>query len=210
MDQNHLDKVLLHTAGATVRHQSPFHDLPVLTRLTPMNHDQFLHWVKPFYMTDLQSEEFAERFLPVRNEITIDLVKDLLAEFNWRPRLVAALFAAIKNFDELETSIGHLLLRSEVCDAGRAYCLALATFNTPESVHFLRCYLDYYLKQKHLWFDQGDAMAALGYLDQQNGTDVLTEFLPAWEEFNANKHWDLDRRHQWFADQMKAIQRLRN
>ncbi len=204
------NEVLLHTSGATVRHQSPFYDLPVLTTLTPMNHDQLLYWVKPFYMTDLQSEEFAERFLPVRNEITIDLVKELLAEFNWRPRFVAAMFAAIKNYGELETPIGHLLLRSEVCYAGRAYCLALATFNTPESVNFLRRYLDYYLKQKHLWFDQGDAMAALGYLDQHNGTDIFTEFLPAWEEFNANKHWDLDRRPQWFADQMKAIRRLRD
>lgn len=175
-----------------------------------MSQDLLLYWVKPFYMTDLRSAEFAEKYRAVHDKITIDLVKDLLAESNWRPRFVAALFAAIKNYSELEPPIGHLLLRSEVCDAGRAYCLALATFNTPESVDFLRRYLDYYLKQKHLWFDQGDAMAALWYLDQHNGTDILTEFLPAWEEFNANKHWGLERCHQWFADQMKAIQRLRD
>ncbi|MBI4747912.1 MAG: hypothetical protein HY774_05455 [Acidobacteria bacterium] len=210
MDQNHLDEVLLHTAGAIVRHQSPFHDLPVLTRLTPMNHDQLLYWVKPFYMTDLQSEEFAERFLPVRNEITIDLVKELLAQFNWRPRLVAAMFAAIKNYGLLEIPIGYLLLRSDMCYAGKGYCLALATFNTTESVDFLTHYLDYYLKQKDLWYDQGEAMGAIAYLDQQNGTNVLAQFLPAWEEFNANKHWNLDDHLRRFAEQMKAIRRLRD
>lgn len=161
-------------------------------------------------MTDLRSEEFAEKYRAVHDKITIDLVKDLLAESNWRPRLVAAMFAATKNYGLLEIPIGYLLLRSDMCYAGKKYCLALATFNTPESVEFLRCYLDYYLKQKNLWYDQGEAMGAIAYLDQQNGTNVLAQFLPAWEEFNANKRWNLSEHLRRFADQMKALQRLRD
>jgi hypothetical protein len=52
-----------------------------------------------------------------------------LAGYALRMRIVGAWFSAIKQYTEFEQAIGNLLLRSDVCYAGRGYCLALASFN---------------------------------------------------------------------------------
>src|SRR5262245_43788691 len=79
--------------------------------------------------------------------------------------------------------IGHLLLRSDVCYAGTGYCVALARFNTRDSTGFLLEYLDYYLTRHDLWFDQGCAMGAIGYLDSRDGSNNLESLMEKWVAF---------------------------
>ena len=104
----------------------------------------------------------------------------MLGEFNWRPRKVDAIFAAISKNQDVENIIGTHLLKSEVCYAGRGYCLALASFESVSARTFLIQYLDYYLQRSDLDFDQGSALGALAYLNPILGSDILSELIPAY------------------------------
>jgi hypothetical protein len=123
-----------------------------------------------------------------------------------RPRLVGACIVALKEIHELTGQVGNLLLRSDVCYAGKGYCLALAKLNTVPSRKFLHDYLDHYLTQNDLWFDQAEAIAAIAYLDQVNGTKDLSLFDERWKAFVQNKpDWDLTGSTQKFAERMARI-----
>jgi len=135
---------------------------------------------------DSKMNEFAV----ASKEITIDVVKNLLGDFNWRPRVTAAYFAAIKNYKELDDLIGRHLVKSEVTYAGFGYCLALAIFATDNSKDYLKRYLDYYLDRKELYFDQAHAFCALEYLDK----DLAAEFIVKWNSFISDKpYWNLEK-----------------
>jgi hypothetical protein len=111
---------------------------------------------------------------------------------------------------QFEGTIGELLLRSEVCYAADGYCVALASFATPGTIDYLKRYLEFYLRRPDLWFDQDDAMAALCWLDQQQGSDYASPFLPLWSDFVANKpNWDLEGSKEAFARQMARLEQLR-
>ncbi len=147
-----------HTAGATVRHKSPFADLKVFVRDEPPDRDFIYRWVLPFYMKNPADEAFRVAYREVAKEVDESLIRHLLSFFNWRPRLVGAYFAAILDTKNTLDVIEPLLLRSDVCDAGRGYCLALARMNAQRSPDILERYLDYYLTKYDLWFDQADAL----------------------------------------------------
>lgn len=68
-----------------------------------------------------------------------------------------------------------------------AYCLALAVFDTPDSRGYLHRYLDYYLRQPQLRFEQTQAMAAIVYLDGKNGSAEAARHAPAWQAFLASR-----------------------
>ncbi len=208
--KNTLRRAFLHSAGATVSHDGRFAKLDVPSKEDSLSKEFILKWVTPFYSSGLQNDSFATDYHEVRNELTVEITLELLSEFNWRPRIVGAYFAAIERYDSLEDIIGKLLLRSDVCFAGTGYCLALATFGSEESIQFLRQYLDYYLRMDDLWFDQGDAMAAIAYLDRQKGTDVISDLMPLWTKFVKNKNeWNLDSYIQSLDESMSAIEVLR-
>jgi hypothetical protein len=188
------DERRLHTAGATVRHRSPFVHLDVPARHVNPDRDFILKWVQPFYLQNLAEESapFVEAVRRVAPELTEDVIAELLSYFNWRPRIVGAYFVATKRFASFGDQIGRLLLRSDVCDAGRGYCVALARLNSSASVEYLEEYLRYYLSRVDLWFDQGFAMAAVGYLDEQNNTTRRAGFEPQWQRFIEDKPtWSL-------------------
>lgn len=148
-------------------------------------------WVRLFYRARPHKSEFGEQLRAQFDEIDEALVVELLSFTNWRPRLVGGYLAAAANLVGLEEHLGRLFLRSDACYAGRAYCLALARFNTPRALAFVREYLDYYLEKPDLDFEQGDAMAALSHLDGENGTSVLQEYDARWRRFTKGKSWDL-------------------
>jgi hypothetical protein len=183
-------EMALHSAGATIRHKNPFEHLDV-----PRNDDKLTKefadkWISPYYMTLMfdPGEEKIKTFVNGADQFTIDNTKKLLGYFDWRPKITAAYFAAINNHIELEDIIGNLLLKSEVCDAGRAYCFALAIFGSERSKDYLKKYLEYYLSRKELWFDQAYAFCALEYLDENESK----LFLDDWNEFVSNKpNWGL-------------------
>ncbi len=199
----------LHSAGATVQHSSPFMDLAIPAPAVELSDAILQRFVIPFYhyLPD-NTVAVVDPLQGIVLDLTPQLIQTLLAHFNWRSRLTGAIFAALCNTVEFQGDIGHLLLRSEVCYAASGYCVALARFNTPLTVQYLRTYLDYYLQRPDLWFDQADAMAALAYLDTVNRTSYSSAFQPLWNTFVGDKPtWNLDHSQRRFGATMDNLER---
>ena len=165
-------------------------------------------WVKPFYLTNLvhKYETFESNFRPIAEEIDNQLITDLLTQRNWRPRITAAYFVAIKTMANHTDHIGKLLLRSDLCYAGGGYALALARINTPDSLDYLKKYLQHYLRRPDLEFDQADVLGAVKHCDKLNETTVIDEFRPLWAEFNSAR--SINEATDWFDQKMKSIIKL--
>lgn len=206
--QTEADAIHLHTAGATVRHQSSFSHLETPRNAEPMSAAVREKWVVPFYMQSLQHTDTA--FLDACIEATPELTLMLLGDWDWRPRTVAARFAAVRHFVELQPQISNLLLKSELCYVGRDYCLALASFGNESAANTLAVYLDYYLRQPQLWFDQGVAFAALHYLDGLWGTNKSAQFTDPWLAFTRDKpNWQLAQFVERFQISLDGIDDIR-
>jgi len=198
--------ISLHVAGATVRHRGRFSDLKVIENAEPLSQEFIGKYVAPFYLGSKDTDEFRKNYREVSESIDAELVSKLLGDFNWRPRSVGAYFAALGNVNILEENIGNLLLRSDVCYAGHDYCIALASFASPEAINYLNEYLEYYLEQTDLWFDQNSAMAALSFIGSNNGTDLIGPHMAAWKSFVANKpNWELASSIEGFSKQMESL-----
>jgi len=199
------DEIALHISGATTRHRNPFENIEV-----PRNEEdltqQFLDkWVIPFYMNGLSigGQDTIIAFTDAVKEISKDIVAELLGDFDWRPRIVGAYFAAINRYNELDDIIGKHLLKSEVSYAGYGYCLALATFGTDKTKEYLTTYLNYYLTRKDLWFDQPTAFYALNCINK-NEADKL---LDLWNSFIIErKHLRPEEGRQSFKNAMLIIE----
>ncbi len=183
--------VARHVRSATVAHRSPFSTLEVPSAPEVLSEEECEKWVVPFYRTSFRDAEtgVVEPLKAIYHQITPNTVERLLTEFNWRPRLTGAFFAALKRFTFLEDHIGRLLLRSDLCFAGTYYCVALAEFNAPQSLTYLKTYLEYYLTRPDLDYDQSDAMGTPAYLDTVNHTKHFDAFLPAWNSYVDAKAW---------------------
>lgn len=198
-----------HIAGATQGHSSPFADLqvPVSDALLPIDIRET--WVKPLYwgFQEPEAKVFVARHIHL---VTDELVSQLLANVDWRPRSAAAYLVALTQRQSFTAQIGRLLLRSDVCYAGSAYCMALAELNSCESIQFLEDYLAYYLTRHDLWFDQGDAMGALAYLDRLNGSQNVERHQAAWNAFVQNKdNWSLSSSISHFEERMKLLHEVK-
>lgn len=178
-------EIALHISGATVRPRNPFEGLEAYRNTEELSEDFINKWVMDFYMTSLNARDskVLEAFAKASKEITPQIVKQLLGDFDWRPRIVGAYFAAIKEYSEMKDIIGVHLLKSEVCYAGAGYALALAVFGDEQSKGYLEVYLDFYLKQKDLWFDQADVLAAL-YIISSGEAET---YLASWQDYIADK-----------------------
>ncbi|MES2071497.1 MAG: DUF6000 family protein [Pseudomonadota bacterium] len=204
-----MNPILLHTAGATVQHKSPFSDLEVPVSIEPLPIDIRENWVRPLYfgLRHDHIKTFLEEHLFAANA---DLVRMLLTQFDWRSRTTGAHLAALLSLREFESQIGNLLLRSDVCYAGFGYCLAIASFNTTEGVEFLRKYLRYYLNRPELFFDQNIVMGALAYLDELNGTEYIKDHMQDWHTFVDGKQgWDLEKSIENFKQSMDMLLKLK-
>jgi hypothetical protein len=207
MDAALRKQIKLHSAGTTVRHAGPYADLEVPVSMVAPSNDFIQKWVAPFYMWGIRKPHaFNANYAPIRPEITPEIVSSLLIWFNWRSRIVGAYFAAIEQWTDFSDHIGRLLLRSDVCYAGDGYALALAVFNNEQSIQYLRKYLDYYLGNNDLWFDQGSVMGAVAHLDRINETNILNSYIPKWENFVTNKpNHDLAQSIGAFEAQMNTL-----
>ncbi|WP_106959889.1 DUF6000 family protein [Streptomyces purpureus] len=121
-------------------------------------------------------DRFARALVEDAGLITSDELAVLL-EGGWRERRTAAWLIAVSGRTEFRERLGDLLLASEVCCAGLAYCVALATFGTPHDADLLADYLDRYLRRPDLAYNQLVAMGALLYLDLNLGADHASRFL---------------------------------
>lgn len=100
-----------------------------------------------------------------------------LLEGGWRERRTAAWLIAVSGRTEFRERLGELLLASEVCCAGLAYCVALARFGTPRDAELLAAYLDRYLRRPDLGYDQTVVMGALVFTGLNLGSDHAAPFL---------------------------------
>jgi hypothetical protein len=178
-------EVALHVAGATSRSHNPFEQLAAY-RNPEEPSDEFIDkWVLEFYRISLATldDQTFTAFVQAAKEVTPEVVKQLLGNFDWRLRITGAYFAAIKGYEEFTDIIGVHLLQSEVCYAGAGYALAFAMFQSERAQDYLKAYLDYYLTQPDLWYDQADVLAALQLL---NPAEAAT-YLVGWQAYTADK-----------------------
>ena len=198
-------------AAAARRRAGEYADLEVPSAQDPLDQAVADTLVRPFYMTSLTRKftQFRDSYFAVASQIDDSLIADLLSWLNWRPRVTGAYFAAIQVRTGFCTQIGRLLLRSDLCYAGKGYAIALARFNTDESIDFLEKYLDHYLNRPDLHFDQGDVFGALVHTDKLNGTSVHEAYLSTWERFIADKpHWSLESTIARFDANISAIAQI--
>ncbi|TSD72113.1 hypothetical protein FFI39_014665 [Janthinobacterium sp. KBS0711] len=201
-----LTPLQLHVAGATVCHDHPF-AVPALPPQEPLTAALRDDWVRPLYMGLHQPQAQACVARLVLADATV--IARLLGQFDWRSRTAGAYLAALTGQSAFTDQLGGLLLASEVCYAGSAYCLALAAFDTPASRDYLHRYLAHYLRQPQLHFDQEQAMAAIAYLDGQHGRDEAARHAPAWTAFAASRPGlALDDALAQFSSRMAALRAL--
>ena len=165
-------------------------------------------WVKPFYLANLvyKYDAFESNFRTIAAEIDDQLVTELLTQRNWRPRITAAYFVAIKRMPKHCDHIGKLLLRSDLCYAGGGYALALARINTAESLEYLKKYLHHYLRRPDLHFDQADVLGAVKHCDKLNQTTIIDEFSQLWAKFSSDR--PMGEATNWFGQKMDSIIKL--
>jgi hypothetical protein len=201
-------EVALHVAGATSRSHNPFEQLAAHRNQEELSDEFIDQWVMKFYMVSLarlDDQTFAA-FVQAAKEITPDVVRDLLGDFDWRPRIVGAYFAAIKGYEELTDIMGIHLLQSEVCYAGAGYALAFAVFQSGRAQYYLKAYLDYYLKQPDLWYDQADALAALLLLDPVEASTYDAR----WQAYIVNKpNHRLEDTSNWLGKGIAMVEKIR-
>ncbi|SHM91816.1 DUF6000 family protein [Flavobacterium chilense] len=210
MDEKELAAVKLHIAGATVRHNSPFGELQSFKNDFELSQDFINKWVVPFYMNiNDVSDEWTNKLVSVKGEISTHIIQNNLGDFNWRTRQTGAFFSAITNQVQFIDIIGTHLLKSEVCYAGSVYSKVLAYFNSEKCVEYLNLYLDYYLLKPDLWFDQTAVMEAILYLDKINSTNYFERHSDNWLKFIKNKpYWNKEISTVNLEEQLKVIERV--
>ncbi|RMB83880.1 DUF6000 family protein [Streptomyces shenzhenensis] len=136
----------------------------------------------------MQSPEY-DRFIRDLSEdaglITAQEIATLL-EGSWRERRTATWLVAVSRRTEFRERLGELLLASEVCCVGLAYCVALTSFGTPRDAVLLAAYLDRYLRRPDLAYDQTVAMSALVFIDMNLGGAQAARFLGSgglWQQW---------------------------
>lgn len=204
---NNKDAIHLHSAGATVRHKSPFSDRSSHSNTEALNENFLIKWVKPFYMEigTLHDLNWVQAVKTIKPEITPDICLLLLGDFNWRTRLVGAYFSAIINYTDSIDIIGVHLLKSEVCCVGHIYALVLASFNTNSGTSYLNQYLDYYLSQPHLYFDQEYVMNAIVYLDKINNTQQVEQHKNNWHNMQQKRRTIEQQKTEELAELLKKL-----
>jgi hypothetical protein len=207
------ESLVRHIRGATVVHKSPFSSIEVPSVVDSLSQEQCDRWVVPFYRVSFRSpeKELLDSLKNLYPEISLEMTRLLLTDYNWRPRLTGAFFAALKRFTTFEDQIGRLLLRSDLCYAGKFYCVALAEFNSPHGLEFLMTYLKHYLTRPELVYNQNDAIGAVAFLDVKNGTRHLGAIRPLWNQYVNSLQWkpDLDKNIAWFSEEMAALHQCR-
>ncbi|MFD3555724.1 DUF6000 family protein [Streptomyces goshikiensis] len=137
------------------------------------------------------AEHFARHLIDDSATIT-DVELEALLSYEWRSRLTAAWLIGVDRRATFRERIGDLLLASEFCFSGSAYCFALARFGTHADAEILAAYLDRYLPRTDLRYDQPAALGALLRLDAHLGThhaDHFTEPDGPWTQWvNALPH----------------------
>ena len=185
-----------HVRGAIVKANTPFSGLPVPE---PADWDQAFcdRWVMPFYGASFshrfRTSELRESFARACVEASPAVIDQLLRSSGWRERGVGAWMAAVQRSEAFHDLVVPLLLRSEVCFAGKAYVLVLVRSGSGDSIDALERYCGYYLTRPDLDFDQSQAFAGLIELVGLD-SDRVQRLMPLWESWcEPNRYRTLER-----------------
>src|SRR5687768_12108419 len=133
-----------HVAGrGTGGHPLPPGELEVPVSVNALSGAFLGRWVEPFYLSDPARLDAAQAAAWCAAARACDdaVLEALLTEADWRPRVMGAWFVALRGADAFEPRLGRLLFRSDVCFAGRAYAVSLASLATPGAAAWLERYL---------------------------------------------------------------------
>lgn len=122
--------------------------------------------------------------LPFSDDLIIRLLMD---EFGWRGRLTAGVFCGLARKKQWFERVGEELVRSRGPYSGPGLVFAMIRYG-PDSLPYLRAYLEKWLPRTDCEYDQYWVMAALILLDEENGTGFSSEFLcqgGRWAKFEA-------------------------
>ena len=79
-------------------------------------------------------------------------------------------------------------------------------FQNERAQDYLKAYLEYYLKQPDLWYDQADVLAALHLLDL---VEAAT-YSASWQSFISNKpNHRLEDTIDWMKQNIESVERIR-
>ncbi|MEZ4888534.1 MAG: DUF6000 family protein [Chitinophagales bacterium] len=214
-DEKLNEAIKLHSAGATVMHKSPFENLQSYQNEIEIDQLFRRKWVIPFYLKLHRNDnEWINKIVGIYQEISDEVILKNLGDFNWRTRSIGAFFAAIKDKSEFIEIIGTHLIKSEVCYAGRTYAKVLAYFNDEKGNEYLERYLEYYLKQKDLYFDQINVFRAVKYIDETNATNKIERYLNDWKEYAKGKFLydeeDKEIETDDLRQQIETIEKIKN
>ena len=144
--------------------------------------DEFIkESVNPYYLEILHGnfvhargqkrEDFQRNVRRALSTIDESIVERLLTADGWREQLTGSWFCGLKGWGRFEDQIGEALIASKVAFADQGFCFALARFADDKSADYLAKYLDTYLPQIERYYDQGWAMPALIWIDEQRNTE---------------------------------------
>ncbi len=180
-----------------------------------MMNEFITQWVAPYYLNILHGNyyrllegetqmAFNENVKNRLVSINYDVVTRLLSG-GWREQLTGSWFCGLKNWDQFADVIGTKLVESKAVYAGQGHCFALACFANDKSVKYLTKYLNTYLPQNNLVYDQAWVMPALMWIDEISYSNHSTHYLTSgglWEKYVEDKEintWKLScvKEHFW-------------
>ncbi len=156
-----------------------------------------------------EGEVFLRDLVEDARRITDDELEALF-EADWRPRITAAWLIGVDRRTEWRERVRELFLESKLVFAGQGYCFALARFGTIADAEILVSYLDRYLAQPKLRYDQEWALAALHHIDADLRTAYTSRYLRPggrWETWSAANSTDLPFQKSWFDILGSHVQR---
>jgi hypothetical protein len=179
-------------------------------------------WVNPYYAPILHGnycfllkhEQQTSFNLSVKKglEAIDEKIATQLLSGGWREQITGSWFCGLKGWSQFADIIGTKLVASTMTYAGQGHSFALACFANDKSVKYLTEYLDTYLPQTKLVYDQDWVLPALMWVDAQKGTKHATRFTGSrglWEKYVADKKsdvWQLDYRKEKFWSLMSYCQ----
>ena len=185
--------------------------------------DEFINqWVAPYYLNILHGNycfklkddeqiSFKRNVKNRLNSLSDEIVNQLLSG-GWREQITGSWFCGLKEWSQFADTIGEKLVESKMTYAGQGHCFALARFANDKSVKYFTEYLETYLPQPKLIYDQAWVMPALMWIDERNNTNHSGRFISSgglWEKYVADKKsdmWQLSYRKENFWRLMNYCQ----
>ena len=157
-------------------------------------------WVAPYYLQILQGNycfnpkyleqtAFNQKVKEALQSINANIIEQLLSG-GWREQLTGSWFCGLKGWSQFADVIGTKLVDRNVPYAGQGHSFALACFANDKSVEYLTKYLDLFLPQTDLVYEQIWVMPALLWVDAQNNTTYSERYLVIdglWQNYAADK-----------------------